>query len=133
MNEATKDKTADAAAGQVQRAGRGHPPRRSAVRYHGGKWRLADWIIGHFPAHRVYTEAYGGGASVLLRKPRSYGEIYNDLDGEIVNLFRVLRDSGPELMHLLELTPFSRTEFLASYEPHPDPLEQARRTLVRSY
>ena len=64
---------------------------RPAMRYLGGKWRLAPWIISHMPAHRTYTEPFGGAASVLLRKPRVHAEIYNDLDGEIANLFRVLR------------------------------------------
>jgi len=108
-------------------------PARPIARYHGGKWRLAPWIIGHFPAHRTYVEPFGGAASVLLRKPRSYAEIYNDMDGEMVNLFQVARDHGAELLKRLELTPFSRVEFLASYEPSPDPMEQARRTIVRSY
>jgi len=103
------------------------------VRYHGGKWKLAPWIIAHLPQHRVYTEVFGGGASVLLRKPRSYAEIYNDLDGEIVNVFRVARDRGPELGRVLDLTPFARREFELSYQPSLDPLEQARRTIVRSF
>lgn len=104
------------------------------LRYHGGKWRLAPWIISHFPAHRVYTEAFGGAASVLMRKPRSYGEVYNDLDGEIVNLFRVLRhDPANLLLSRLSLTPFSRADFLESYEPSDNPIEQARRTIVRSF
>lgn len=108
-------------------------PTRPAVRYHGGKWLLAPWICSHFPEHRIYVEPYGGGASVLLRKPRSYAEIYNDLDGEIVNAFRVLRDHGDELRRAVELTPFSRDEFRQSYEPSGDPLEQARRTILRSF
>lgn len=110
-------------------------PTRPALRYHGGKWRLAPWIIRHFPAHRVYVEPFAGGASVLLRKPRSYFELYNDLDGEIVNLFAVLRDpaEGVKLRALLELTPYARVEFERSYEPCEDPVEQARRTLVRSW
>jgi DNA adenine methylase len=106
---------------------------RPLVRYHGGKWKLADWIIGHFPNHRVYVEPFGGGGSVLLRKPRCYAEIYNDLDGEIVNLFSVARDRGEELHRALALTPFARDEFVQSYEPSADALEQARRTLVRSF
>jgi DNA adenine methylase len=106
---------------------------RPLVRYHGGKWRLADRIIAHFPEHRCYTEAFGGGGSVLLKKARSYAEVYNDLDGEMVNLFQVVRDRGDELLRAIELTPFARSEFERSYDLAPDPLEQARRTLVRSF
>lgn len=110
-------------------------PTRPALRYHGGKWRLAPWIISHFPAHHVYVEPYGGAASVLLRKERSYAEVYNDLDGEIVNLFRVLRDpmQARELTRLLRLTPYARTEFETSYLTDGDPIEQARRTVTRSF
>lgn len=106
---------------------------RPVVRYHGGKWRIAPWIISHLPPHRTYVEPFGGGGSVLLRKPRSYAEVYNDLDGEIVNVFRMVRDRGAELVRAIELTPFSRTEFVSSYEPSEDPLEQARRTVLRSF
>jgi DNA adenine methylase len=108
-------------------------PRRPIVRYHGGKWKLAPWIISNFPEHRVYVEPFGGGGSVLLRKPRSYAEVYNDLDGEMVNLFRVARDRGDELRARLELTPFARDEFTLAYEAVDDPLEQARRTVTRSF
>lgn len=108
-------------------------PTRPLLRYHGGKWMMAHKIIAHFPPHRIYTETFGGGGSVLVRKPRSYSEVYNDLDGEIVNLFRVVRDRGPELVRALELTPFARDEFLASYVPNADPLEQARLTMARSF
>jgi len=109
--------------------------RRPALRYHGGKWRLGPWIIDHFPPHRLYTESYGGGASVLLRKPRSYAEIYNDLDGEVVNLFRVLRNPAQarEMLRLLRLTPYAREEYEESWITDGDPVEQARRTLVRSW
>ena len=106
---------------------------RPLVRYHGGKWMLAPWIIAHFPPHRCYVEAFGGGGSVLLRKPRAYAEVYNDLGGEIVNLFTVAREQGEKLAQLIELTPFARAEFIQSYEPADDPLEQARRTLTRSF
>ncbi len=105
---------------------------RPALRYHGGKWRIAPWIISHFPEHTTYTEVYGGGGSVLLRKPRSYAEIYNDLDGEIVNVFKVLRDRGEEIKKKLKLTPFSRTEFVEAYLPSKDPVERARRTFIKS-
>lgn len=107
--------------------------KRPLVRYHGGKWKLADWIIGHMPRHRFYVEPFGGGGSVLLKKPRSYAEVYNDLDSEMVNLFTVVRDRGAELIQAVELTPYSREEFDRSYEPSEDPLEQARRTVTRSF
>jgi DNA adenine methylase len=103
------------------------------LRYHGGKWRIAPWIISFFPPHRVYVELFGGGGSVLLRKGRVHEEIYNDLDGEIVNVFRVVRDSGDDLKRRLNLTPFAREEFALSFEASEDPIEQARRTIVRAF
>lgn len=111
-------------------------PKRPVLRYHGGKWMLGPWIIAHFPAHRLYTESFGGAGSVLLRKARApFSEVYNDLDGEVVNLFRVLREEATagRLVELLTFTPYSRTEFSLSYEPCDDAVEQARRTVVRSY
>ncbi|MDQ0132622.1 DNA adenine methylase [Neorhizobium galegae] len=110
-------------------------PSRPVLRYLGGKWRLAPWIISHFPAHRLYVEPFGGAASVLLRKPRSMGECYNDIDGEVVNLFRVLRDEtgAAELRRLIELTPFSREEYDEAFQPADAPVERARKLIVRSY
>jgi DNA adenine methylase len=106
---------------------------RPILRWHGGKWLLADWIISHFPRHRSYVEPYCGAASVLLRKTRSHDECINDLDGEIVNLFRVARDAGAELARVCALTPFSRDEFFRAYDLCDDPLERARRLVVRSF
>jgi DNA adenine methylase len=108
---------------------------RPALRYFGGKWMLAPWVIEHFPPHRVYVEPFGGAASVLLRKPRSRTEVYNDLAGEVVNVFRVLRDpqTSARLRELLDLTPFSRAEFNDAHERSEDPIEQARRSIVRSF
>lgn len=110
-------------------------PTRPLLRYLGGKWRLAPWIIRHFPPHRVYVEPFGGAANVLLRKPRAQTEVYNDLDDDLVNLFRVLRApaQAAALQSLLRLTPFARSEFLAAYELSDDPVERARRLIVRSF
>lgn len=110
-------------------------PTRPLLRYHGGKWKLAPWILSHFPPHKMYTEVYGGGGSVLLRKPRTHTEVYNDLDGEVVNVFRVLRNPSQarELVRLLMLTPYSREEYEVSYLFDGDPIELARRTVVRSF
>jgi len=110
-------------------------PKRPVLRYHGGKFRLSNWVIKHLPPHRVYVEPFCGAASILMQKPRVYAEVINDLDLEVVNLFRILRD--PEradcLRHLLEITPFAREEFNLSYEPATEPIEAARRLVVRSF
>jgi DNA adenine methylase len=110
-------------------------PTRPVLRWHGGKFRDRKRIVAHFPPHRVYVEPFGGAASVLLAKPRAYAEVYNDLDREVVELFRVLRDPAraAELIRALELTPFARGEFDGAYEPSGDPVEAARRLCVRSY
>jgi DNA adenine methylase len=112
------------------------PVERPILRYHGGKWRLAEWIISHMPPHRVYVEPFGGGASVLLRKGRTYAEVYNDRWDTVVNVFKVLRDreQACSLARLLELTPYARSEFLDTYKDGSrDPVEQARNTILRSF
>jgi len=108
---------------------------RPVLRWHGGKWLLAPWIVSHFPPHDVYVEPFGGAASVLLRKPRAYAEIYNDLDHEAVNLFRVLRhpERSLKLIEGLRLTPFARDEFETAYLPVRDHVERARRLVIRSF
>jgi DNA adenine methylase len=110
-------------------------PYRPALRYLGGKWKLAPWIIEHFPPHRVYVEPFGGAASVLLRKPRSAGECYNDVDGNLVNLFAVLRDpaAAVELCRRISLTPFARDEYDLAFKESDDRIERARRLIARSY
>ncbi|MDJ0922103.1 MAG: DNA adenine methylase [Henriciella sp.] len=109
--------------------------RRPALRYHGGKWVLAPWIISHFPAHKVYVEPFGGAASVLMRKPKCYAEVYNDLDGEIVGFFRVLQspETNSEFLRRLKVTPFSRDEFNRAYETTDCEIERARRLVIRSF
>lgn len=110
-------------------------PRRPLLRYHGGKYRIATRIMPFFPAHRIYVEPYGGGGGVLLKKPRSFAEVYNDLDRDVVNVFKVMRDpeGSTELRRQIELTPWSREEFFKSYEPCEEPIERARRTIVRGF
>lgn len=110
-------------------------PKRPVLRYHGGKWRIAPWIMSFFPPHKIYCEPFGGAASVLMRKERSFAEVYNDLDSDVVNVFRILRDpdKARRLAELCALTPWSREEFELAYEPAADPVEQARRTIARCY
>jgi DNA adenine methylase len=108
---------------------------RPPVRWHGGKFLMSRNIIPFLPAHRLYTEAFGGGAGVLLHKERSHAEVYNDLDDDIVGLFRVLQDpaQASRLVDLLRLTPFARREFEIAYDWSDEPVERARRLVIRSF
>lgn len=108
---------------------------RPALRYHGGKFRLAPWILGFFPRHAVYVEPFAGAASVLLQKGRVGAECLNDLDSHVVNLFRVLRDPerALDLQRRVALTPFAREEFDWSYEPAIDDIDAAHKLVVRSF
>lgn len=110
-------------------------PTRPVLRYHGGKFRLAPWILSFFPQHQCYVEPFGGAASVLMLKERVGAECYNDLDGQIVNIFRILRDPATalELQRRVALTPFARDEFDWSYEPAVDDLDAAHKLIVRSF
>lgn len=102
------------------------------LKYPGAKWRIADWIIGYMPEHKVYLEPFFGSGAVFFKKRPSYLETINDIDGNIVNLFRVCRENPEELSRLISLTPFSREEFANCYQMEvEDPIERARRTLVR--
>lgn len=104
------------------------------IRYHGGKFRLAPWVMAFFPPHRIYCEPFGGAAGVLMQKPRAYSEIYNDLDGDLVNLFRVMQDDAlrTRLTELLVLTPYARGEFERAWRPTRNSLERARRLIIRA-
>ena len=103
------------------------------LKYPGGKWRIADWIISHFPPHKVYLEPFFGGGGVFFRKEPSYLETINDISGDIVNLFRVCRERPVDLARALEFTPWSREEYRNCYEIEGDEIERARRTLVRHH
>lgn len=86
------------------------------------------------PPHIHYVEPYFGSGAVLFRKPRSKVETINGIDGNVVNLFKVLRDRPAELAALVHMTPWSREEYLDSYEPLTgDPLEDSRRFIVRCW
>ncbi len=113
--------------------------KRPVLRYHGGKFLLAPWILSHFPKHKVYVDLFGGGGSLLMLKSRSYAEVYNDKWDTVVNVFQVLRDpeQAKKLEQAVRLTPFSRTEFLKcgeqDIEKVTNPIEKARLTIFRSF
>lgn len=111
-------------------------PARPVLRYHGGKFRLAPWILSFFPRHTVYVEPFGGGGSILLAKAASATEVYNDLDSRVVGLFRVLRDPSKagELARRLELTPFAREEYETwCYAEPTDDIDAAHQLIARGF
>lgn len=102
-------------------------------KYPGGKWRIAEWIISHFPSHNVYLEPFFGSGGVFFNKEPSYLETINDINGDIVNLFKVCREHPAELSRLLSFTPWAREEYINCYKIEGDEVERARRFLVRQY
>src|SRR6266566_3624979 len=100
-----------------------------AFGWYGGKFSHLNWLLPLLPKCHHYCEPFAGSAAVLLNRPPSAIETYNDLDGEVVNFFRALRKDGETLQRLLALTPFSREEFSLACTLDPDitPLERARR------
>jgi DNA adenine methylase len=106
---------------------------RSPFPWFGGKQRLADTIVGLFPPHDCYVEVFGGGGSVLFTKAPATLDVYNDRDDGLVNFFRMLRERPKELVPLLELTPYSRSEWArarATWASIEDDLERARAFYV---
>ena len=107
---------------------------RPPARFHGSKHRAGPWIISHLPAdHDTYGEPYCGMANVLMLKERSLIEFINDLNGDVVTFFRMLRERPDDLIRAVDLTPFAWAEWKLSYEPTADPLERARRFYTRAY
>jgi len=102
-------------------------------KYPGSKTTYASWIIDHFPEHHLYAEPFGGAASVLVAKPRSDIEVYNDLNGDCVDFFKTVRDMPASLEQWVEYTPYSRElfeEYVEAYPEWPDDLvERAGRFL----
>jgi DNA adenine methylase len=106
-----------------------------AFGWYGGKFSHLDWLLPLLPETTHYCEPYGGSAAVLINRPPSPVETYNDLDGEVVTFFRALREQKDALTEAIGLTPFSREEFeRAIFEPTDglSDLERARRFYVRA-
>ncbi len=81
---------------------------KPVLKYPGSKWRLAEWIVSLMPPHKSYLEPFFGSGAVFFKKPPSRIETINDLDGEIINLFRCIREQPEELMRAVAYTPYSR-------------------------
>lgn len=102
--------------------------------WYGGKFSHLDWLLPLLPKCHHYCEPFAGSGAVLLNRQTSPVETYNDLDGEVVNFFRVLRDNGSEIEKAIALTPFSREEFALACTLDPDvtDIERARRFYIRA-
>ena len=103
------------------------------LNYPGAKWGMAEEIVNLMPRHRSYLEPFFGSGAVLFNKPPSAIETVNDLDGDIVNFFRVLREQTDELIRVISLTPYSRDVFDDAHENRgTDPFDRAYRFAIRS-
>ena len=103
---------------------------QSPLRWAGGKKRIAGLLARALPPHRTYVEPFGGAASVLLAKPKSPVEVYNDLDGELVNFFRVLQEEPEAFLHSFRWALVARSEYerLAALDPAElSPVDRAHR------
>jgi len=111
------------------------PSRLIAFGWYGGKFSHLKWLLPLLPECHHYCEPFGGSAAVLLNRVPSPVETYNDIDGEVVNFFSVLRDRREELVEKIALTPFSREEFFKAVSPQegtPSAVERARLFYVRA-
>lgn len=105
-----------------------------AFGWYGGKFSHLDWLLPLLPKTHHFCEPFAGSGAVLLNRQPSPVETYNDLDGEVVNFFRVLREQKEALVEAIGLTPFSREEFAIACELDPEisPMERARRFYIRA-
>lgn len=115
---------------------RGNKMPEPILRWPGAKWRLADWIVSMLPQHKVYCEPFFGSGAVFFTKNPSGTETINDIDDNVINLFRVVRDNAKALSKAIEMTPYSRSEYGASCHSangQDNEIEQARQFLVRTW
>jgi DNA adenine methylase len=108
---------------------------RTVLKYPGAKNRLAKWICEYIPDHDVYLEPFFGSGAVLFNKTPAKIETINDLDCNVVNYFKVIRNNGSEFMRRLELTPYGRDEYKSCFaeDPQDDDIEKARKFAVRCW
>lgn len=105
------------------------------LKYPGAKNRLAEWIISFIPEHRVYLEPFFGSGAIFFNKAKAKIETINDLDGNVCNLFRMIREYPDEFAKGLEMTPYSREEYENAYAvgSAETDMERARKFMVRCW
>lgn len=109
--------------------------KKIAFGWYGGKFSHLDWLIPLLPQTTHFCEPFGGSAAILLNREPSPVETYNDIDGEVVNFFKILRNNKEELIEKIGLTPFSKEEFelaISISEDDIDDIERARRFYIRA-
>ena len=108
---------------------------KCVLKYPGAKNRIADWICQYIPHHEVYLEPYFGSGAVFFNKIPAKIETLNDLDGNVVNYFRIIRERPVELISQLEMTPYSREEYYNACVilPEETEIERARKFAVRCW
>lgn len=105
---------------------------KAVMKYPGSKWRIAKWIINHFPEHHSYLEPFFGSGAVLFNKPRSDIETVNDLDGNVVNLFEWIKHNPECLAHEIYYTPYARQVYEDAFSTEPaDSLGKAVNFYIR--
>ena len=105
---------------------------KAVIKYPGSKWAAADWIINYFPEHHSYLEPFFGSGAVLFNKCRSDIETVNDLDGNVVNLFRWIRDDPEKLARKIYFTPYSRQVYEEAFQAvKEDSLQKAVNFCIR--
>lgn len=111
---------------------------KPVISYYGGKQRLAKRIINEINEipHEMYAEPFAGGAAVLFAKERSNREALNDINGDIINLYRVIQDHGEVLARLIQCTPYSKEEhtkarIILKDTEFSDPVRRAWATIVQ--
>lgn len=113
---------------------------KAVLKYPGSKWNIANQIINLVPEHHSYVEPYFGSGAVLFNKPISAIETVNDLDYDVVNLFRCIREDSEKLARLVAATPYSRSEYDDTYRIDTfeimvsnNPYHKALRFLIRCW
>ena len=106
-------------------SGKGHRKRVAAFPYRGGKFHIAPRLVKLLPPHKIYVEVFGGAASVLLAKPPSKIEVYNDINGSLVNLFETIRNHPLLFLERCEHLLYSRQLYSAWKDQLPENFEDA--------
>jgi DNA adenine methylase len=102
----------------------------SAFSYYGGKYTHLKWLLPYFVRCNHFVDVCGGSAAAILNVEPYPVETYNDINGDVVNFFKVLRNRGDQLIDALSLTPYSRVEFENAMAGVVDELEMARRFFI---